>query len=75
MSSSLYNVIAITGHLQTQPTMQAMIQKQISKQIKLWFVGVDGSAVGDNRRQNAAKMAQYHHFWKFLARKHCFGNN
>ena len=22
-----------------------------------------------------AKMAQYHHFWKFLARKHCFGNN
>ena len=22
-----------------------------------------------------AKMAQYHHFWKFLTRKHCFGNN
>ena len=28
-----------------------------------------------NMSRNRAKMAQYHHFWKFLARKHCFGNN
>ena len=28
-----------------------------------------------NEGRVGAKMAQYHHLWKFLARKHCFGNN
>ena len=46
---------------------QAKHSKAQAVQLK-HCVGVHVSICG-------AKMAQYHHFWKFLARKHCFGNN
>ena len=32
LSTSLYNITTVTEHLKRQPTLQAMIQNQISKQ-------------------------------------------
>ena len=38
LSTSLYNITTVTEHLKRQPTLQAMIQNQISKQ---WLIFID----------------------------------
>ena len=61
--------------------LRKLVLDNLPKLVHIWkkgperIMGFGNLRLLDVRRCNRAKMAQYHHFWKFLARKHCFGNN